>query len=289
MGLLTKVVKGVAFGDVSNQAVRNILTEISKSLKGNFTEQEMEDTLDYFNWECPYTGRDLRNSIANKDGTYATDHIEPQNREGCGLNVKGNLIIVDKRANSAKRGLSIEKFMEDDSDFWTKLGIDKATRMDRLKKIKAFQKDCGYDPDRIRLVVHKLMEDHYDHIRKEQEKCIEDTLNALKTIHLFSVATPAPTTTTATTIPATAKKAKTHSYQPDLIFHPADEEEFKKELLKSKKAHFELTYDTGVTKTSPWNAAKFSSTSNLRGNIESKAFWREKDKEGLVKVEVFID
>ena len=45
MGLLTKVAKGVAYGDVSNISVRNVLTEISKRVGGKFTEQEMYDTM----------------------------------------------------------------------------------------------------------------------------------------------------------------------------------------------------------------------------------------------------
>ena len=81
MSLLTKVAKGVAYGDVSNQAIRNVLTELSKDISGGITEQEMYDTLDFFGWKCPYTGRDLRVSIENEDGSYATDHIYPQNRE----------------------------------------------------------------------------------------------------------------------------------------------------------------------------------------------------------------
>ena len=112
MSLLTKVVTGVTFGDVSNQAIRNILTEISKSICGKFTEQDMEDTLDYFDWKCPYTGRDLRQSIEKKDGSYAADHIYPQNKEWCGLNVKGNLIIVDKKANTQKHNKDIETFFK---------------------------------------------------------------------------------------------------------------------------------------------------------------------------------
>ena len=54
MSILTKVAKGVAFGDVSNQSVRNILTETSKQIGGKFTEQEVYDTLDFFDWKCPY-------------------------------------------------------------------------------------------------------------------------------------------------------------------------------------------------------------------------------------------
>ena len=37
---LTKVAKGIAFGDVSNYAVRNVLTEISRQLYGEFTKNK---------------------------------------------------------------------------------------------------------------------------------------------------------------------------------------------------------------------------------------------------------
>ena len=289
MSLLTKVAKGVAFGDVSNQSVRNILTELSKSLYGGITEIEMEDTMVFFNWECPYTGMPLKKEIENKTGNYATDHIYPQNREGCGLNVKGNLIIVSKEANKAKRGLSLKEFMENDSDFWTKLGIDKPTRMARLKKIEDFQKKCGYDPDKIRREIAPLLDVYYAHIRDEQEKCIKNLLGVLGAagVHSLIPACPAPTTTVATTIATTKTKKK--ASVPELIFHSTDENSFKSELLKSKKAHFVLTYASGKVVTSPWNVSSFDTNSNLRRNIQSRPFWRSKAKEGLIKVEVFID
>lgn len=63
-----QTVAGIAYGDVSNMAVRNILTEISKRIAGRFTVQEMYDTLDYFDWRCPYTGKDLRPLIEAKVG-----------------------------------------------------------------------------------------------------------------------------------------------------------------------------------------------------------------------------
>jgi len=156
MGILTKVAKGVAFGDVSNQAVRNILTEISKSISGNFTEQEMYDTLDFFDWKCPYTDKDLRPLIEENRGGYATDHVYPQNREWCGLNVKGNLIIVDSLANSKKGQDDVEHFLLTNTEV---LGdIDIQIRQARLDKIKEFQKLCGYDPATIRKVVSPVNE-----------------------------------------------------------------------------------------------------------------------------------
>lgn len=283
MSLLTKVVKGVAFGDVSNQAIRNILTEISKNISGSFTEQEMEDTLEYFDWKCPYTGRDLRKSIEDKDGSYATDHIYPQNREWCGLNVKGNLVIVDKKANAQKHDKDVDTFILEDTKVLG--GLDMKTRQERLQKIKDFQKDCGYDPEQIRNVVRPFMIARYDEVRAEQEKHISDTMDALNAIGIHNI-TKKLTFKTTTTVTATKKKRK---FIPELIFHPADEGLFKVELLNSKKAFFELTYATGEVKRSPWNAEKFKTTSDLKGNIESKTFWRNKDKEGLVKVEVFVE
>ena len=279
MSILTKVAKGVAFGDVSNQSIRNILTEISKSIGGRFTEQEMYDTLDFFDWKCPYTGKDLRPLIEGNLGGYATDHIYPQNKEWCGLNVKGNLIIVDRVANDKKHNQDVETFLLNDQEV---LGnLDEQTRRTRLEKIKEFQKQCGYDPEQIRSIVSPLMQARYDEVRTEQEKYISDALDALETINIYAVSAPIPSVTTS--------KGNRHRALPDIIFYPSDEEQFKNELLRTKKAHFVLTYQSGVIKTSPWMADRFDITSNLRANIQSKPFWRKKTQEGLLKVEVHID
>ena len=285
MKLLTKVAKGVAFGDVSNQSVRNVLTELSKAIYGGITEQEMEDTMEYFKWKCPYTGRDLKKAIEDGDGSYAADHLYPQNRDWCGLNVKGNLVIVDKKANNAKGGMDIDTFMKTDSKFWDDLGIDLSTRLDRLQIIKDFQNHCGYNPDKIRSEVSLLLNTHYDHIRDEQKKCIEDALGILDKAGISSLAN----VTTAISTKSGVSKTKKKSSLPELIFYPADEQLFKAELVKSKKAHFVLSYASGKMVTSLWNASSFDSDSSLRGNIQSRPFWRNKNKEGLIKVEVFID
>lgn len=291
--ILTHAAKGIAYGDTSNSSVRNILTELSKSLKGGITEQEMLDTVEEeFNWECPYTGRNLKKSYEDADGTYASDHIYPQNREWCGLNVKGNLVLVDSEVNREKKGMDIETFMLNDSDFWTKLGVDKATRQERLDKIKAFQRKCGYDPEAIRKVVSPLLNSRYDNVRKEQEQCLEDALNSLANVGIYpdiikypcvSAASVTPTTTSASIVPQ--KRAD----MPELVFVPADESQFKEALLKNRKARFVLTYASGHKKVSVWKAESFDVTSDLKGNIQSRPFWRKKKSEGLIKVEVVVD
>ena len=279
MSILTKVAKGVAFGDVSNQSVRNILTEISKSISGKLTEQEMYDTLDFFEWKCPYTGKDLRPLIEGNLGGYATDHIYPQNKEWCGLNVKGNLIIVDRAANDKKHNQDVETFLLNDQEV---LGnLDEQTRKARLEKIKEFQELCGYDPEQIRSIVSPLMQARYDEVRSEQEKYISDVLEALTTINIHAIQTSSRTVITSNGVG--------RQPLPDIIFYPSNEEQFKNELLKTQKAHFVLTYQSGVIKTSPWKAEHFDATSNLKANIQSKPFWRKKKQEGLVKVEVYIN
>lgn len=275
MTLLTKVAKGVAYGDVSNVAVRNILTEISNKVYGKFTEQEMIDTLDYFDWKCPYTGKDLKYAIENGTGEYATDHIYPQNKEYCGLNVKGNLVIVDKAANTEKGRKSVKEFLFDEKSNVLK-GVDKETREARLRKIENFQKACGYDPEDMRKKLIPLLEKRYAEIREEQEKSIADAISATGMKMLVAKT------------PILSNKRKRKKILPDIVLHPENECDFKQELLKKKSATFILTYNSGAVKTSTWKAENFSKESNLMANIQSRPFWRNKDKEGLIRVEVRI-
>lgn len=275
MSLLTKAAKGVAYGDVSNAAVRNILAEISNKVYGRFTEQEMIDTLDYFDWKCPYTGKDLRNAIKNGTGGYVTDHIYPQNKEYCGLNVKGNLVIVDKAANGEKGTKSIKEFFNNEKSNVLR-GVDKETREARLKKIEDFKKACGYDPEDMRKKLMPLLEKRYSEIRVEQEKSIADAISATGMKELVAK---------TSTLPSKTRRNRT---LPDIVLFPENECDFKQELLKKKSATFILTYDSGAVKTSTWNAEKFNSDSNLKNNIHSRPFWRNKDKDGLIRVEVRI-
>lgn len=280
--LSTKAAKGIAFGDVSNTSVRNILTEISKRISGCFTEQEMYDTLEFFGWRCPYTGKDLKPLIENNLGGYATDHICPQNKEWCGLNVKGNIVIVDSCANGRKRGLDVETFLLNDTKVITNIDEIGRTRQERLDKIREFQTLCGYDPEKIRQEIGGLLARYYDEQRKVQEQRINESIEKLENLKIYAIST------VATSSEVTSVKA-TKNVETELIFYPSDEKEFKRRLLQIKKARFILVYDTGVKKESKWDAKSFEKSSNVRGNIQSRPFWRNRKKEGLIRVEVILD
>ena len=209
--LLTKVAKGVAFGDVSNTAVRNILTEISKELYGGVTEDQMRETLDFFKWRCPYTGVDLRPLIEGKVGGYAADHIYPQNKEWCGLNVQGNLIFVTTEANKAKRGIDVETFLLTDTKVLADFDEVGNSRKQRLDKIREFQDKFKYDPEKIRKIVLPLMEERYKLVREEQEECICVVMKALEAAGIKpaeKAVTKSPSTSTA----RSGKSGKGYTY-----------------------------------------------------------------------------
>ena len=277
MKLLTKVAKGIAYGDVSNMAIRNILTEISKYVFGGITEQEMDDTMAFFDWKCPYTGKNVRALREGKGGKCATDHIYPQNKEYCGLNVMGNLVLVDYDANKEKMGKTPEEFFNNPNSK-VLAGVDSATRAARLKKIKEFQAKYGYDPKQIKDKLAPLLAERYDELRREQEEFID---KALLEAGLKRLSPPK----------TTVKKSLGRTLPPIMYYvgtEQVDEIVFKNELLCKKTATFRLTYDSGAIKYSQWKADQFQTASSLTGNIQSRPFWRARKEEGLVCVEVII-
>lgn len=265
---LSKVAKGIAYGDVSNATVRNILTQIGEQVYGKFTLQDLEETVNYFGGRCPYTGEVLA------DIEVATDHIVPQNREYCGLNIKGNLVYVSKKANAAKSGDTVEDFLLNDTKVLGSTPM--SVRQERLQKIKEFQKDCGYNPDEIKSKISSELTRIYAEVRLEQEKRISELIDLAGLPRL----TPVDNTTVVRT---SSGKIKT-----ELLFYPSDLETFKTELLTKKKAEIKLYYESGKEEVKQWDASSFSEDSNLKVNIQSKTFWRSRISSGLIKVEVRV-
>jgi len=188
------------------------------------------------------------------------------------LNIKGNLVRTSKKVNSVKKSQDFEDFIRNDK---TVIVADDKTREERIQRIKQWQKECCYDPSFIRDKIQPLLNLWYDDIRKQQE---ERVAMALKETGL-----PVLKTIVTAKMPLGSKR-----FIPELIFSPCNETVFKKELIRTKKAIFTLYYESGAIKSSPWNAENFDENSNLRGNIQSRPFWRDKKKDGLLKVEVSI-
>lgn len=160
--LKTKACRGIYSGDVANASIRNILSEL-----GSISDSELFITEEYFDWKCPYTGRDLKSDILSKSKNVSVDHIIPQNKEECGLNVFGNLIFVDKKANQDKRNISFENYI------YLLPGLTVNERKERIKKIKDFQSLAKYYPDKIKLKISKDLINIYNNVIKTQTNYIE--------------------------------------------------------------------------------------------------------------------
>ena len=171
---ITKVAKGIAYGDVSNIAIRNILTEISKQLFDKIDEAYFEEMRKFFNNKCPYTGKDL--NALEQNNQIATDHIVPQNKEYCGLNIPGNLILCDKIANQKKGCKTIEQFLLGD-DFY--LNDSYNVRKARYDKIKQFQSKYNYNPIKIKQTIDFILSNIYSEVRKSQCDYIANVKNEL--------------------------------------------------------------------------------------------------------------
>lgn len=90
-----------------------------------------------------------------------------------------------------------------------------------------------------------------------------------------------------------SKPRKTRSGSvPRIIFDPPDEETFKRELLKTKRATVIWVYNDGAgdkEEEKIWKAENFTEESNLRSNITSKKKWRELNGHGLIEVRLKIE
>lgn len=157
----TKAARGIQFGDVANSSIRNILGSVS-----SITAEEIYDCEEFFDWKCPYTGRDLKADILSGKDTVAIDHIVPANRKECGLNIKGNLIFCDKIANSKKQGKNYKDFIDS-------LPISKNEKKERIEQIERFQKHFGYDPDMIKSILSPVLDDIYLEVCKKQAEYIK--------------------------------------------------------------------------------------------------------------------
>lgn len=267
---ISKVARGIAPGDVSNIAIRNILTELSVIMHGKFLDSDMEKTMEYFDYHCPYTGKDLRDMFESGDySQIVTDHIVPQNRKYCGLNVIGNLVYVDAKANQQKKDKTVEDFLLHNQGVLK--GVSLQERQARLDKIRQFQKDMGYDPAAIQAEISPILSQFYDEVGTILDSKASEIASRLGLSKSLAI-----------------RKQHSHIGSTELVFLP-DEETVKAYLLAHQCAVFDLEYlDPNHNRHFTWTATRFNAKSNLRGNIASRPWWRDKEDSGLIKVTVSV-
>lgn len=260
----SRAYRGASTADVANSTVRNILASLSVKMFGKFQDEYVKATLDYFNWECPYTGKKVDDHIEN----FQIDHIVPQNKDACGLNVLGNLVFCDKTANQKKNQLSAEDFLlvqNVDADkkkeldkYWDDLKIDEDERNRKLKKIREWQKQCGYEPDKIKRKIKKQIAQCYKDAIDIQTKKIDEIVDIAEE-------------------------------RPVIVTYPVDANEFKEKLIMKKFARIELYNKEGErVRTLDWKATKFTEKSDVRHNITTQSFWKRRKKGEFIRVVVTV-
>ena len=90
---MAETIKRTNPADVANIFVRCMLSDIS-DLLGGFTKADLDFTVKYFDYKCPYTGEDI--SVEYETGRWVLDHLIPHNRDSVGLNLLGNIIVTTK-------------------------------------------------------------------------------------------------------------------------------------------------------------------------------------------------
>lgn len=129
-------------GDVANLFIRCLLSDAGAQL-GSFNKKDWENTLQFFDYKCAYTGEPLTDSSAVKD------HLVSHNKISGGLNLYGNIIPCTARANAAKRNLTLEDFFNSNHEVLSHLSVDeKAVKMET---IISFVKESKYEEKVSRL------------------------------------------------------------------------------------------------------------------------------------------
>lgn len=160
--LKTKAARGMHKADVANNAIRNILSNFSV-----ITEEDIYASEKFFDWKCPYTGRDLKDDILSGKPTVELDHIVGINRFECGINVVGNLIYSDKTANREKGKMSYIDYIN------SLPGLSPKEKKERIDKINKFQKHFKYNPDEIKIKLQPTLEKIYKEVEDNQDNYLK--------------------------------------------------------------------------------------------------------------------
>jgi|SRR5687768_7038875 len=89
---------------------------------------------------------------------------------------------------------------------------------------------------------------------------------------------------------ATEPLSTPSSSQLPIYLVPSDPTMFKKELLRTRRAHIKITYVNGHERIKRWNVSNFSASSNVLGNLRSRPQFRQGKWQqfGIAKVTVEI-
>ena len=154
---MAKSINRIHPADVANSFVRNLLCDISDYF-GGFSLNDEKKTLKYFEGLCPYTGK----SLFETNVKIAYDHLVPHNRQYCGLNIFGNVILTIDKVNSKKHSKDYKTFLLNDNSVIEGTIFE---RKKRIEKIEKFIEISGYNDKIINIEnLKRICEEKYQTI-----------------------------------------------------------------------------------------------------------------------------
>ncbi len=158
--------------EVAESFVKCMLSDISEHL-GYFTKDELDRTVRYFDYKCPYTGQDIRQSFYHDD--YVIDYLIPMDISSWGLHLYGNIIVTTREVLKRKRRNFFENFIYHCTE-----GTEEE-RIQRIEKIRNFQEPYLFHYRKIQKneALKELCKSKYNSILEQLEKLESDYLSII--------------------------------------------------------------------------------------------------------------
>lgn len=248
-------------GDAANIFIRVILSDAG-ALLGGLSEDEWDRTLAYFDGRCAYTGAELI------DGQVDRDHAIPMNQMHCGLHLFGNVLPTTRAVNRKKGSKHYREFVTDGA---------------MLERIEAFVVESGYTGRVAQL-------GDLQRYCQAQYKAIDSLCRVNRGYLRSLLAVEEPARSVATRRPTPPRRRLDRDGVLPIHLDPESEADFKSALLREKRAYMTIHYSDGSSEVKTWNAARFTETSHVKGNLRSRPQFRSGtwQKLGITKVEVSI-
>ena len=243
--LMARKIRNWNPGDAANQFIRVVLSDAG-TLLGGLSDEEWKRTLAWFGGRCAYTGTDL------VDGQMDQDHAIPMNRKYCGLHLFGNVVPATREANQRKGGTHYREFVEDRA---------------LLERIEAFVADAGYW-DRVSVF------GNLQHYCEAQYRTIDALCRINKTYLKSLLPEEVEDDGVEDPRPVASLSPRGQGGTLPITLIPASPGAFKQALLRQKCAWIIEVYQDGREQTRRWNARNMSETSNVIGNLRSRADYR---------------
>ena len=259
--LVAKQTKRWNPGDAANAFVRVILSDAGAML-GGLTETEWRTTVDWFEGRCAYTDEILDKNQLDRD------HAVPMNRTHCGLHLFGNVLPATREANRRKAAKHYRDFIEDG---------------DRLERIEAFIRSSGYW-ERVSVFgdLHGYCEAQYRAVNalcRVNREYLENLLPVALERDDDAPGEP----------PEQERRASGDDVLP-ITLDPSPAKEFREGLMRERRAWVVEHHRDGRTVVRRWEAGNMSATSNVVGNLRSRARYRQGAwrQLGIQSLSVFI-